>query len=430
MNKTVKRLKEVFESEAQKLEVMRKEANTDPLTGIANRSCFMSTLRATLNNEEITDGGLLLVRIAHLAELNQTLGRQDCDAMVRQIAKTLESEAAGHPLASAARLNGSDFGLMIANAENIETLSKSTFNQLQSAISPWVQQLSHPLFVGYAAFTHGQSMSALLAEADINLAEAEQNGGTSMRKVSTTPDAPTPQSMTEWGEIIDDAIQNGRIRLANFPVVDGHGLLMHEECSLRLQFKHDENWQPAGKFISIAERLNRTQDLDMAAVKMGIEQLSVNSKIPGIAVNLSANSIKDVDFCHTLLILLKKHAKLAPRLWLEVNTEQAFLNFGEFKSFCLMIKETNVVLGIEHFGQQFGKLGMLYDLGLDYIKVDAIFVLDIDKNTGNQIFLHGLTDIAHNIGIKVIAEGVSQEAERKMLFSLGFDGVTGTGVKI
>ena len=429
MNKTVKRLKEVFESEAQKLEVLRKEANTDPLTGIANRSFFMSTLRATLNNEEIVDGVLVLVRIANLAELNQNLGRQDCDAMIRNIARTLDSYAVGHTLSIAARLNGSDFGLMIPNAENIEALIKSTFTNLQSAMSPWVQ-FSNTVFVGLAPFRNGLSMSTLLAEADINLAEAEQNGGISMRKVPTVAEASAPQSMTEWGEILGDAIQNGRVRLANFPVVDGHGLLIHEECSLRLQFKPDDIWQPAGKFISIAERLEMTQDLYMAAVKMGIEQLSVNSKIPGIAINLSATSIKDIDFCNNLLNLLKKHAKLAPRLWLEINTEQAFLNFGKFKSFCFMMKETKAVLGIEDFAQHFGKLGMLYDLGLDYIKVDSIFVVDIDKNTGNQIFLHGLTDIAHNIGIKVIAEGVSKDAERKMLFSLGFDGVTGVGIKI
>ena len=208
------------------------------------------------------------------------------------------------------------------------------------------------------------------------------------------------------------------------------GALMHEECSLRIQFKADGIWQPAGKFIAIAERLDMTHALDLAAVKMGIEQLSVNKTLPGIAINLSGHSIKDLDFCNTLRNLLKKHANVAQRLWLEVNTEQAFLNFGKFKTFCLMMKETNVVLGIEHCGHHFGKIGMLYDLGLDFIKVDATFVADIDKNTGNQIFLHGLTDIAHNIGIKTIAEGVSNEAERKMLFSLGFDGVTGVAIRV
>jgi diguanylate cyclase (GGDEF)-like protein len=430
MNKTVKRLKEVFENEAQKLEVLRKEANTDTLTGIANRSFFMSNLRATLNNEDVDSGILLIARIAHLTELNQNLGRQDCDAMLCSLAKTLDSFAVGHEHAMAARLNGSDFGLIIHNAAQADDLSKAVFNNLQAAVSPWVQN-SNMLFVGSATFNNGLSISAVLAEADINLAQAEQSGGISARRSMTAgAEQNTPQSMTEWGEVLGDAIENNRAKLANFHVLDGHNALMHEECALRLQFKGSDVWQPAGKFISIAERLEMTQDLDLVALKMGIAQLDADQNIPGIAINLSASSIKDIDFCNTLLSLLKKHAKLAPRLWLEVNTEQAFLNFGKFKSFCLMMKDTKAMLGIEHFGHHFGKMGMLYDLGLDYIKVDAIFVADVDKNTGNQIFLHGLTDISHNIGIKVIAEGVTNDAERKMLFSLGFDGVTGPGIKL
>lgn len=429
MNKTVLRLKKVFEEEALKLEVLRKEANTDALTGIANRSFFMSTLRATLNNEETDQGVLLLVRIANLAELNQNLGRQDCDAMVRNLAKTLDSYAVGHEHAMAARLNGADFGLLVPNAENIEALAKSTLNNLQAAMSPWVQ-FTQTVFVGVAPFSQGLPMSTLLADADANLAEAEQNGGMSKRNTPKAVDSNAPQSMTEWSETLWDALQHHRVRLANFPVLDAHGLIMHEESSLRLQFKADEVWQPAAKFIAIAERLEMTQELDMAALKMGIEQLLVNKKLPALAINLSASSIKDIDFCKALQVLLKKHAAIASKLWLEINAEQAFIHFDKFKAFCLMMKETNAVLGIEHFGHQFAKMGMLYDLGLDYIKVDAIFVNDIDQNTGNQIFLHGLAEIAHNIGIKVIAEGVTNQAERDMVLSLGFDGVTGIGVTL
>ena len=429
MNKTVQKLKEVFEAEALKLEALRKEANTDTLTGIANRSFFMSSLHTALSNEEIDGGALLLVRIANLAELNQHLGRQDCDAMIRNIAKTLDNFSAGQPHILAGRLNGSDFALLVPNTHDIKTLANTTFNNLQAAISPWVN-FSQTIFVGAAHFNHGATMSNLLADADINLADAEKNGGMSTRIFTKTSDAGTPQTMTEWGEMLWDAIHFNRMRLENFAVIDPKGELIHEECALRLQFKKDEAWQSAGKFISIAERLEMTVALDMAALKLGIAQLSADKNIPALAINLSASSIKDNEFCKSVLALLKKHADLAPRLWLEINTEQAFLNFGKFKAFCLMIKETKVLLGLEHLGHHFGKIGTLYDLGLDYIKVDAIFINDIDQNTGNQIFLRGLTDVAHNIGIKVIAEGVSNEAERKMAFSLGFDGVTGIGVKI
>ena len=115
---------------------------------------------------------------------------------------------------------------------------------------------------------------------------------------------------------------------------------------------------------------------------------------------------------------------------MEVGAEQAFLHFNQFKAFCLMLKDTQVSLGIEHFGKQFAQMGMLYGLGLDYIKVDGMFTSEIDQNLGNQIFLHGLTEVAHNIGIQVIAEGLSNKTEHEVALKLGFDGFTGQSIKI
>jgi len=71
----------------------------------------------------------------------------------------------------------------------------------------------------------------------------------------------------------------------------------------------------------------------------------------------------------------------------------------------------------------------LHDLGLDYLKIDASFIRDIQKNQGNQVFLKGLTNIVHNIGMKVFAEGVISQEEVDMLATLGFDGITGPVVK-
>jgi EAL domain-containing protein (putative c-di-GMP-specific phosphodiesterase class I) len=84
---------------------------------------------------------------------------------------------------------------------------------------------------------------------------------------------------------------------------------------------------------------------------------------------------------------------------------------------------------LEHFGHRFSQIGQLHDLGLDYLKVDASFVRGIDSNAGNSAFLKGLCSIAHNIGLQVLAEGVSTTEELQALEKLGFDGATGPAVK-
>ena len=86
-------------------------------------------------------------------------------------------------------------------------------------------------------------------------------------------------------------------------------------------------------------------------------------------------------------------------------------------------------MGIEHFGRQFSEIGRLHDLGLDYIKVDASFIRNLESNAGNQAFLKGLSTIAKGIGLKVIAEGVGNEAELTALASVGFDGATGPAIQ-
>ncbi|MBE9539489.1 MAG: EAL domain-containing protein, partial [Proteobacteria bacterium] len=84
--------------------------------------------------------------------------------------------------------------------------------------------------------------------------------------------------------------------------------------------------------------------------------------------------------------------------------------------------------GIEHIGHQLADLGQLHDVGVDYFKIDASFVRNIDINTGNQTLLRTLCTVGHSIGVVVIAEGVRTDAEWATLQGLGADGATGPGI--
>ena len=106
-----------------------------------------------------------------------------------------------------------------------------------------------------------------------------------------------------------------------------------------------------------------------------------------------------------------------------------FRQFDAFRELCKMLKALGCKVGIEYFGQRFAEGQKLADLGLDYIKVHPTYVRGIDQNPGNQEFLKGLCNIAHALGIVVIALGVESEGDLPLLASLGFDGITGPGVK-
>jgi EAL domain-containing protein (putative c-di-GMP-specific phosphodiesterase class I) len=85
-------------------------------------------------------------------------------------------------------------------------------------------------------------------------------------------------------------------------------------------------------------------------------------------------------------------------------------------------------VGLEHVGNQICHIGELYDVGLDYLKIDSAIIRDIDQNPGNQTFLRGLCTISHTMGMMAIAEGVLSQREVKCLQELGFDGMTGPAI--
>lgn len=194
-------------------------------------------------------------------------------------------------------------------------------------------------------------------------------------------------------------------------------------------FDEKGEWLPAGRFLPVAERLKLTPALDLVAVGLGLQELKANPDLPGLAINLSASSLEDADFQPRLVALIAAHKELAPRLWLEMAEGGALKHLDAFKVLCRALNAAGCRTGLEHFGHHFSQIGQLHDLGLDYLKVDSSFVRAVESNAGNAAFLKGLCGIAHNIGLLVLAEGVTSATELEAVFALGFDGATGPGVR-
>jgi EAL domain-containing protein (putative c-di-GMP-specific phosphodiesterase class I) len=237
----------------------------------------------------------------------------------------------------------------------------------------------------------------------------------------------SPNSAEEWSRLIVQALEQKWVRLVSFPVASLGGELIHRECPLRLMFDEKGEWQPAGKFLPVAERLRLTPALDLAAVALGLDELEAKPSLKGLAINLSASSVQSPEFRADLQKLLKRRSGTS-RLWLEVAESGALAHFDAFVALCGDLRNLGCKLGLEHFGRQFSEVGKLHGLGLDYLKVDGSFIRGLGTNPGNQAFLKGLSTIAHSIGLLVIAEGVTNESDLQALGRVGFDGATGPAV--
>ncbi|UCV19703.1 bifunctional diguanylate cyclase/phosphodiesterase [Ferribacterium limneticum] len=426
MNAMVDRLKAMFAEEAARLEQVRREANLDSLTGLANRAFFMNQLAAALSDDDAAaSGSLVLLRLADLAGINKRSGREMADELLSRLGSTLNGLAAEKPNAAAARLNGADFALLLPGVQDPAPYAEILLHALNDLTAAGLidgERIGH---IASGVYLHGQTIGSLLSRVDTALASAEGQSGLAWCRAERDCDQHAT-SNADWKKLLEGAIQTQRLRLIDFPVAGNAGQLLHFECPLRLQTTEDGEWLTAGSFMPMASRLSMTTELDLAAARLALERIAAGA--PAVAVNLSGESILDASFRARLFAQIAARKDLAPRLWLEVSEIGAFQHFDEFHAFCDALRPLGCRLGIEHFGRQFSEIGRLHGIGLDYLKVDGSFIRAIDTQAGNQAFIKGLCSIAHNIGLTVIAEGVQTAEELAILPELGFDGATGPAV--
>jgi diguanylate cyclase (GGDEF)-like protein len=427
MNATVGRLKSMFDEEAKRLEQVRQDANFDGLTGLVNRTHFMARLRQCLDAEDSVGGTLLMARMADLVGINRRLGRASTDDLLKIVAKVLQHVVGHDSSAVAARLNGADFALILPGDSDSLRIAERLMTELVHEAASFVEG-GDTASIGVGRFAGGEDLGTLLARVDGALAAAESVQANSIQEASPVADDDLPRTADQWAVMIRRALEHGWVRLISFPVTTMQGQLSHRECPLRLMFDERGEWLPAGRFLPIAERLKLTSDLDITAVGLGLQELVRQPDLTGLAINLSASSLEDPLFLTKLMDLLKRNDEVVHRLWLEIAEEGAFRHLPAFRILCRKLKSLRCRVGLEHFGHRFSQIGELHDLGLDYLKVDSSFVRGIESNSGNAAFLKGLCSIAHNIGLQVIAEGVSTSAEMQTLRLLDFDGMTGPAV--
>lgn len=426
MNTMVDRLKAMFAEEAARLEHVRREANLDALTGLANRAYFMNQLASALSDDDAAPHGtLLMLRLADLAGINRRVGRETADELLRRIGGAFAGIASEHPNAAAARLNGADFALIIPGTPDAAPFAEKLLRLLNDLVAAGLIDSERIGHIASGTYLHDQSAGSLLSRVDTALAAAENQSGLAWQQADSQNDQQAT-SNADWKKLLDGAIHAQRLRLIEFPVAGNAGQLLHLECPLRLKASDDGEWLTAGSFMPMASRLAMTAELDLAAARLALERIAAGAS--AVAVNLSGESIVDTAFRARLLALIGSRKELAPRLWLEVSEIGAFQHFAAFQAFCDALRPLGCRLGIEHFGRQFSEIGRLHGMGLDYLKVDGSFIRAIDSQSGNQAFLKGLCSIAHNIGLTVIAEGVHTPEELATLPELGFDGATGPAV--
>jgi EAL domain-containing protein (putative c-di-GMP-specific phosphodiesterase class I)/GGDEF domain-containing protein len=421
MNGMVQRMRALFEAQSAQVESLRRQAHCDPLTGLPHRAHFMERLGAVLQREDgFGGGGLVLVRLADLTGLNLLLGRDSTDRALVLIARALQTYPEQVPDCFVGRLNGSDFALCLP----APGMAAETAHSIASALQAGLHTLGSGVCVhiGAVEIHHDHNLGTALSTADMALARAESQGPFAVELVSDET-ALRARGERAWRSQIVEALAAGQTRLMAFPVLDRHAQLVHIECPLRIRLDGAGEFEPAARWLPLAARSRLTATVDAHALALALKAIAEDGRPRG--VNIAASSMAEATFAAHARTLVSAAPQAAGRLWLEVDEGAALSHFEAVQEFGRALRPLGVRFGLEHAGQRLHRIERLYELGLDYVKLDASVCRGIARNDAAREFVKSTVSLLHAVTLLVQAEGVIDNADAEALWTCGVDGITG-----
>ncbi len=425
MNSMVARLKAVFEGQATQVETLRRQATCDALTGLANRHHFMGQLGGVLQREDgPAEGGIVLLRLLRLAELNAEIGHEAADRAIQTIAQALQNYTQHAQGCFGGRLNGADFALCLpAGGVALETAQALT-EALRAVLPAFSPQAA--VAAGAVEMHRGLPVAELMAQADQALARAENRGAYSVEAAGQTEAVLSGLGEGAWRQRLFLAIAENRMALGSFPVVGRAGGLLHLECPLRVQIEPLGAYEVASRWLPLALRCRLTAGVDARALALALEAIDTDGQ--SRCINISPASLADSGFGARIRELLVEHPRAARALWLEVSEVAGVEHFELVRELSRQLRPLGARIGLEHAGERLARIDRLYELGIDYVKLDTAVSLGVAGSAARAGFVGGLVAMLHSLSLQVIAEGVTDASDAQALWDCGVDGLTGPWV--
>ncbi|KGU86358.1 EAL domain-containing protein [Pseudomonas mediterranea] len=428
MNQMVEKLKALFQEQAERSEKLRIESYQDNLTGLANRRYFEMQLNARVSNpEQASSGYLLLLRVRDLAGLNQRLGGQRTDQLLKAVGEQLLRECARYPETQnlVTRIRGGEFAVLAPGLVREEALqlAQNLEAALASLHATGATDVASVAAIGLAPFVHGDSPQAVLQLGDQALAQAESQGEPGWACLEHSASASVGDDHHAWHTLLDRALDNERFELYFQPVVAAQDtqLVLHYKVLSRLL---DDLGQtiPAGRFLPWLERFGWTARLDRLMLEQVLKQMAGHEE--ALALNLSSATLGDPQALNKVFEILRAHSNLGSRLTLEIGEEQ-LPEQAVLEQLTRRLRELGFSLSLQRFGGRFSMIGNLSRLGLAYLKIDGSYIRAIDQESDKRLFIEAIQRAAHSIDLPLIAERVETEGELAVIREMGLFGVQG-----
>jgi diguanylate cyclase (GGDEF)-like protein len=415
-------------SRALRREAARNEyqATHDPLTDLPNRACFYDRAeQATRFSRRYgSSAGIMVVDLDRFKEVNDTLGHQGGDALLRATADRLRE--AVRESDTVARIGGDEFAILLPEVAGADAALQLAGRLRETLEQPFVIDgltVHVEGSIGVALYAeHGDDVETLIQHADaaMYLAKRAHSGA---EVYAREEDESALSRLTILGEL-RRAIANQELVLHYQPQIElATGRIEAVEALVR--WEHPvRGLLPPGEFIPAAEKSGLIKPLGSYVLRAAVRQcrawLDAGVDLP-VAVNLSSANFLDVDLPGEIATLLARWDVAPHQLRVEI-TESAIMSIPTRAVQVLAgIREIGVRLAIDDFGTGYSSLTYLQKLPVDELKIDRAFVSHIADTEGDAFIVSSAIDLGHNLGLKVVAEGVETGSQWNRLLELGCD---------
>jgi diguanylate cyclase (GGDEF)-like protein len=407
------------------------EALHDGLTGLPNRTLLMAHVDQLLQTRaEGTSVALLLLDLDHFKEVNDTLGHAVGDRLIREVGNRIRSVI--EPSDLVARLGGDEFAVVAVLHE--DRTPADVARRLSTALNePFVAEtvmLDIGWSVGIAtAPRHAETVDVLLQRADVAMYGAKETRG-SFAVYDPDRDQNSLQRLTLALDL-RRAIELGELAVHFQPQVDAR-TLQPVGVEALVRWHHSSlGWIDPETIVALASSTGLIQSLTEQVLDSALAAASEWQRRGhhlAIAVNLMPRQLTDKGLPGLVATLLGRHAVPSEALVLEVTEATVMSDGVSTQSVLRALRAIGVRLSIDDFGTGYSSLAQLQALAPDEVKIDRSFVMAMHPTSREQVIVRSTIDLAHSLGMRVVAEGVETQATLTELQRLGCDVLQGFAI--